>query len=62
MKKIITILSVAALIFGFASCNKCVTCSYEDELSEEFCEDQFEDKAEYDLTIDFYELLGAECN
>ncbi len=63
MKKFITILSVTALIFGFASCNKCVTCTYEDGLNEteEICENDYETKLEYDLVVGFSEGFGAVC-
>ncbi|MBK8807480.1 MAG: hypothetical protein IPO21_12900 [Bacteroidales bacterium] len=63
MKKIITILSVTALIFGFTSCNKCVTCTYDDGLieDEEVCESDHDSKLSYDFYIEVTEAFGATC-
>ncbi len=63
MKKYISIHFVAVLILGFASCNKCVTCTYEDSStsSEEICEGDFGTEAEFDFVVGVAEAFGATC-
>ncbi len=76
MKKNLLVFGLVTLFgLGLASCNKCQTCSdcadgvtledangnAADEV--EFCEDDFDSKEDYDLTISLAEssLLGCSC-
>lgn len=62
MKKILLLLVLA---FTFASCKKCVDCGEcpeEVTLEQtEFCQDEFDDKDEYDQAIALIEAFGCDC-
>ena len=58
MKKLLLLLCVVA--FGFTSCKKCQECTYAGQ-TEEYCEDDFDSKDEYEASIELLEALGADC-
>lgn len=59
MKKVFTILTVAAFMLSFASCAKCVVCKKGDTY-QKIC-DKDSDKDDIDDAIDYYEALGWDC-
>ena len=75
MKKVYLAAVLAGFLgFGLTSCNKCQTCGScpdgvtlvdEDDNeveSQEFCEDDFDNKSDYELTISLAESVGCTCN
>ncbi len=65
MKKVLLLGTAAAFAFAFASCSKCVTCGDCDDgvtidsADAEICEDDFDDKADYDAAVALVEAFGG---
>ncbi len=59
MKKIF-FLALAVTAFGFASCNKCKTCT-SGNTSTEICKSDYANETQYNAAINAMELMGATC-
>ena len=66
MKKVLTLVAVAAFAFSVASCSKCQTCdSCPDGVTlddAEICQADFDNKDDYDAAIAIIEAFGCTCS
>lgn len=60
MKKSLYLL-IALIGLGFASCKKCQTCDSCGVLNAEYCQDDFDNKEDYDAFIANLEANGCDC-
>ena len=65
-KKLFVLFASAAFLFGAASCEKCVTCSYDAAgiaVSEEFCSKDSDDRDTFEASMEAAAaLLGTNAN
>jgi hypothetical protein len=61
MKRVFTILSVAASLMFAAGCSKtCYECTLA-STTQELCEDDFDSSADLETAVDALDLLGYTC-
>lgn len=61
MKKSFYLFFIALIAVGFTSCKKCQTCTDCGVLNAEYCEEDFDDKEDYNAWIDDLEDNGCDC-